>query len=191
MENTNELLAKLHESRQTYYDNNKKNSFFKNKQKSKCAQHIMENMDLNTLLSNTIYIIPNTSNIYFDYTIFKLFANETIYNDLVIYTYNVIVECIQKYNCYTTHLNLKGLTITALDRYKHLIELFNQYCVFKSEYVNINVYLQQSYIYNSPSCINMLCSILKSLIEPLTYSKIVLLEPSQSEFQLKQLLEMA
>jgi hypothetical protein len=98
------------------------------------------------------------------------------------------MECIQKNNVYTSHANIKGLTVTAVERYKILVEKFNQYCIMKNEFENINNYLKNSYIYNSPSCINMVLPILKSLIEPSTFSKIVLLDNKKSDEYLQQLL---
>jgi hypothetical protein len=212
MENSNELFEKMNEYKKGYYEKNSKNLFFKNSQKQNCAQHIASQMDLPTLLSKTCYIIPNTSNIYFDYTLFKLYANESIYDAIVVHTYNTISECISKYKCYSSHLNIKGLTITAIERYKVIIEKYNQYCnhlnvntnvftaierykVIIEKYnqycnqlnVNTNVFLEKWCIYNPPSCINMAIPVIRPLLDPLTFSKIVLIDNKESEKQLSLL----
>lgn len=185
MENSNELFEKMNEYKKGYYEKNSKNLFFKNSQKQNCAEHIASQMDLPMLLSKTCYIIPNTSNIYFDYTLFKLYANESIYDAIVIHTYNTISECISKYKCYSSHLNVKGLTMTAIERYKVVIEKYNQYCNHLN--VNTNVFLEKWCIYNSPSCINMAIPIIRPLIDPLTFSKIVLIDNKDSDKQLSLL----
>ena len=58
----------------------------------------------------------------------------------------------------------------------------------KNEYENMNNFLKNCYIYNSPSCINMVLPILKSLIEPSTFLKIVLLDNKKCDEYLQQLL---
>ena len=184
----NELMEQMNEYKKSYYDNNKKNVFFKKSQKMDCAQHITNQLDLPTLLSKTFYIIPNTTNVYFDYPLFKMYANDQIYDIVVVHIYNTIMECIQKNNVYTSHANIKGLTVTAVERYKILVEKFNQYCIMKNEYENMNHFLKNCYIYNSPSCINMVLPILKSLIEPSTFLKISLVDNKKSDEYLQQLL---
>ena len=185
MENSNELFEKMNEYKKGFYEKNSKNLFFKHSQKQNCAEHIASQMDLQMLLSKTCYIIPNTSNIYFDYTLFKLYANESIYDAIVVHTYNTIVECISKYKCYSSHLNVKGLTITAIERYKTIIDRYNQYCIQLN--VNTNIYLEKWYIYNPPSCINMIIPIIRPLIDAVTFSKITLIDSKESEKQLSVL----
>ena len=60
--NKNDLQDKIKNLQDTYYQNNKKNTFFKNKQKYDCAETITQQVNINTLLQNTIFlfIIPIT-----------------------------------------------------------------------------------------------------------------------------------
>ena len=88
------MNSKFHEKiaqlQTDYYKNNNKNMFFKSSQKLDCAATITGAMDIRSLFENTIYILPNTNRIYFDYPFFKTFATPAIFESLVTYIYELI-----------------------------------------------------------------------------------------------------
>jgi len=117
----NNLINEIKEFQNNYYSVNKKNFFFKKQQKIDCATEISEKCDINTLLNNSVFIIPNTNSIFFDYTIFKVFANPANYNNIINHINHLINYCIQYFERYNVHINLSSFTITAYERYKKLI----------------------------------------------------------------------
>ena len=68
--------------KQEFYDSQKKKTFFKNAQKSELAQYICSNMDENVLIERTFYNKEGTCIIFFDYTVFKTFANPQNYEKI-------------------------------------------------------------------------------------------------------------
>jgi hypothetical protein len=76
---SNNLLDDLEKYKSSYYSENKKNVFFKKDQKMDMASKIATEFNLDDLIRKTIYIIPGTNQIYFDYNVFKMYAHPTNY----------------------------------------------------------------------------------------------------------------
>ena len=93
----NDLLKKIAELQGNYYSDNQKNIFFKKSQKNDCAASISKTLDTQTLLANTIYLINNTNRIYFDYNIFKTYANENNYELIIDRIITLFDCCIEKF----------------------------------------------------------------------------------------------
>ena len=60
--------------RETYYKDNKKNTFFNKSQKSDIAEQVCNNIDFDTLIRNSILVQVNTVTI--EYPILKLFCHD-------------------------------------------------------------------------------------------------------------------
>jgi hypothetical protein len=127
---------------------------FKNASKLECSQFIWENINSREeLIRLTIFYDDN--NIYINYPIFKLFAIPDIYEIIVNYIIDIIVELINKNGNYNIHINIDGFTISAAERYRGIVGIMFER-VFKTQYVN---YLQKIYLYNPPSVIDFLKNI--------------------------------
>ena len=183
MAQNSDMLELLNKMKNEYYTNESKNMFFKNAQKEKCAQSISKQIDFSELLKNMAYIIPGTNKIYIDYPIFKSFANETNYGNIINYIIEKIMSCIQQYNMYEMHLNLKGFTISAAERYKSVIQLFcNQCCTSSPDATNgFSKHLINMYIYHTPSMMETIFKGFSKMIDPLIKHKILLYSKSDSD----------
>ena len=152
MEN-NSILEKVNELKNTYYSDNGKNVLFKNKQKFECANNIINSIGIDDLIRKTIYIIQDTNNVYIDYTLFKLFATPEQYNRIVDYAISAINFSINKYGSYEVHINLDTFTVSAAERYKHIIIIFLNSCRDRSLYSGCfslnraNVFLTNNVVY--------------------------------------------
>ena len=153
-----------------------------------CAQQISNNFDLNDLIEKTEYNIPNTSSVYFDYTIFKLYAHESNYQLLINHILRIFDYCIDTYGEYVVHVNLDSFTVSAAERYKKIIELFNLSCIQNTNYLYTKQ-LKTWYIYYPPSVIDMIQQILKSVIESEVLNKINVISKKDSSEELKKLLQ--
>ena len=91
-----EIINQIENFKLNYYSTNNKNMFFKNNQKLQVAEKISNQFDLDILLEKTVYSINGSSNIYLDYTIFKLYANEYNYEKIIVYICNLIESTIEK-----------------------------------------------------------------------------------------------
>ena len=163
--NSNDLLQDLEKFKEDYYSKNSKNMFFKKSQKADCARKICEEYNINDLLKQTAYFIPTNNEIFFNYPMFKLFANEENYTTIIDYVFELINSSISLYGKYIIHIDLSGFTVTAAERYKGLIMLFNARCIQSVDIRYIN-YCEKWYIYNPPLVIDMIGKIVYPLLHP-------------------------
>ena len=170
-----QFLSEVNNYKNDYYSNNRKGMIFKKTQKLDLAKNISNQFDLKTLITNSIFIIPNTNNIYLDYTILKLYIHPDNYNSLIDYIFYLQDDLIQQYKTYNIHINLDTFTISAAERYKSLIELYSKkcedLCVNKSEdefYTNL---VDKLCIYNTPNIIDTIITLLKPIIPPVINTK--------------------
>ena len=70
---------KITQLQNNYYKDNTKCVLFKSNQKIDCANTISNAFNKNELFSNTVYILSNTNQLYFDYTFFKTYATPPIF----------------------------------------------------------------------------------------------------------------
>jgi hypothetical protein len=190
MQNKNELLDQMSKFKEDYYSQNTKNTFFKKNQKIDLAKQVSLSFDINMLLQKTGYIIPGTQHIYFDYTVFKTFANEDNYNLIVSYILNLFQTCITDHGEYIVHVNLDTFTVSAAERYKNLITLFNE-CCMSNKSIEYSKMLKFWKIYYTPSVIDMITKILKTVLEPEIIQKIIFVSKKDSEEKLQNLFESA
>ena len=184
---TADLILKMNKYKEEFYKTNTKNTFFKNKQKMELARKISENFNMNEMLRLTAYIIPNTPHIYFDYTVFKLYANETNYTEIAQFVLNRFEECIHQYGEYVVHVNLDSLTISAAERYKRLIEVFNVLCIQNTS-IHFTDRLRCWYVYNPPSVLDMIHKILITVLDKDAISKINIVSKKDSPEILSKIL---
>jgi hypothetical protein len=190
MQNNNDLIGQMSKLKEDYYSQNAKNTFFKKNQKIELAKQMSSTFDINLLLQKTGYIIPGTPNIYFDYTVFKLFANEDNYNLIVSYILNLFQTCITNYGEYIVHVNLDTFTVSAAERYKNLITLFNESCISNTS-IEYSKMLKFWKIYYTPSVIDMITKILKTVLEPEIIKKIIFISKKESDEKLQNLFDLA
>lgn len=182
MEN-NDLKTQVDSFKEQFFAHNKKKLFFKNKQKMEIAQKISESFDINDLIKRTSFILPNTNKIYIDYTIFKLYANENNYEIILTHIIKLYMYCIETYNSFEVHVNLKSLTPSATEKYKKCIELFN----IMTSNCTISNYLTSWYVYNPPSMIDIIKHILIYVLDPIVMNKVVVYSKTESNDKMNQL----
>jgi hypothetical protein len=118
---SNNTIDKLEKAQDSYYEKNTRHVFFKNKQKLDCANYISNNMNLEELIQSTIVILPNTNKIYYNYLLFKLYANEKCFELLYIHMIKLIQTILMNYPTFEFHINLQTFSISACQRYYQLI----------------------------------------------------------------------
>jgi hypothetical protein len=169
-----------------FYNENGKNTFYKKAQKLECAEFISSRFDINQLIQQTMFIIPNTNIVYFDYTVFKQYANPSNYEIIVNEVLALFTQCIEKYGSFEAHIQLAGFTISSTERYKTVIQSFCQKCLQSTtKYCNLLTYM---YIYNTPLMIDNITTFLKPFISPVVYGKIIKYNKTESPELLKMLL---
>ena len=172
MQSDNNIAQQIQELQSKFYNGTSKNRMFKNDQKLECATMVSDNLNLPTLFSSCIYIIPHQNNIYIDYQILKGFVCPNIYPQIVEYTTNLANQCIDKYQVFSLHINMETFTITAAQRYKYLIELFCNKCFQKGG--QFQEQLQYIHLYKYPSIIPMLRKMFSHFIDDSARGKLIL-----------------
>jgi hypothetical protein len=183
---SNNFMNELEQFKSTYYSDNKKCAVFKTQQKHDLATKICSQFGQEELFAKSVYPIRDTNKVYIDYPVFKMFVNPSNYQAFVLFTQSAFNDAINKHGSFECHVNLLGLTISAVERHQHLIELF---CTDPSErdgmeYTN---YLTKVYIYNTPSIIDNIINIIKRLIEQDVLKRLVKYTRGETPYQLSVL----
>ena len=183
---SNNLMNELEQFKTAYYSDNQKCAVFKAAQKHDLATKICSQFGQDELFKKSVYPIRDTNKVYIDYPVFKLFVNPSNYEAFVLYCQNIFNQTIQKHGTFECHINLHGLTISAVERHQRVIELF---CADPSvrggvEYTN---YLTRACIYNTPSIIDNIVNLLKRLLDPDIMKRLVRYTKGETPYQLSQL----
>ena len=179
------IIDQMNELKNQYYVENDKNLFFKKKQKMKVASAISEKIDMSQVLAKTIYIIPDTNHVYFDYTLFKLYAHPSNYTLIVSYAVQLVNICVKKYGSYEMHLNLNTFSISALNRYRECIDLYlNESVKSSAEYYNLIACL---HIYNTPAVFDTIADMLNKMIHPEVKRKVKKYNKTESDIIIQQI----
>lgn len=184
-----ELSKKIEALKNGFYIDNKKPVLFKTASKSQCASTICSEIGIATLLLHSIFIIPNTNRLFFDYTIFKSYANPENYSFIVDFISDKIKTCITTYGSYEVHVNLDTFSVSACQRYKEVIQLFCNRCISNNS--GYSKELTVMYIYNAPYMFQQISNMLRPFIDYSVLGKIVLCEKSQSAIAIQRLIKNA
>tara|TARA_B100000886_G_scaffold332246_1_gene284737 strand:- start:349 stop:921 length:573 start_codon:yes stop_codon:yes gene_type:complete len=185
--NKNELQDKIKNLQDTYYQNNKKNTFFKNKQKYDCAETITQQVNIDTLLQNTLFFIHNSNHLFFHYPTFKTFANPNNFENIVHYFINICFEKLKSYDKILLHVNWKGYTISSHQRYVDLYTLFiNIGRIRNFELENI---LDRLLVYNPPAMMEQITNLFRPIIAPAIINKIELVDKKNSDDEIQNLFD--
>jgi hypothetical protein len=179
----NELVSLQDE----FYASSGKNVFFKKKQKMQCAQSITNTYSIDVLVNNTCYMIPDSDDkIFFDYRIFKIYACTDNYSIIIARVVLLLNTAIAKTGRYEFHMNLNMFSASAAERYKGIIEIFCKDCLNSNTLYS--ELLTNFYMYNTPSMIELVTSILRRWIPPIIQTKVVFFRKNESGEKLLKLL---
>jgi hypothetical protein len=181
-----DIQSKLNNINAAFYATNPKKTFFKDSQKIECAEYVTQKLDAETLIKNTVYVLPNTSKVFFNYSLFKRYANPGVYTSIIKYILQLIDSCIKRYNSFEMHVDLNTFSVSAAHRYKGAIEMFCSECLSSGSNAAIYEHLTRFYIYNIPSMIDHISVILNPFINEQIKSKIEYVSKRDSVSQLEQ-----
>ena len=181
----NDFLTQITNLQQQYYSTHTKNTFFKSQQKIDCANVISQQLDIQTLLNNTIYIIPNTNILFVDYPVFKLYANSQNYNVIIQRIIDKTSEIIAIYGNYELHLMLKSFSISAAERHKDVVRNYYQTCAnANTDFANL---INRLCIYHTPNVMENIITMFSAFLDPAVKRKMVLFSKSESDALLRRI----
>jgi len=185
MDDQSNILDQMNAMKEQYYKDNDKSWLFKKKQKLQCAETISNQFDIGAALQKTAFLVPNTNKIYMDYPVFKLFANPSNYAVIIQYLFSLYDLAIQRDGSYEIHVNLNSFTVSSIERYKELFQMFYDYSYSASTpYTSL---IAQLYIYNTPSILEHAASMWKKIVAADVMKKMAILNRSESEARLEEL----
>jgi len=181
------IVDEVNQYKDNYYESNKKNSFFKEKQKAELTNQITNNFDMQKLMDATTMIIPNTNKVYINYEIFKLYANESNFQTIINDILAKFTSCVQQYKSFECHLNIAGFTTTAAQRYQNAVQLFCDTCLNNN--TDHTTDMSTLFIYNTPLVFDTIRKMLNPFIHEEIKKKLVTISKKDSEEKLQELLK--
>lgn len=163
-----ELFQQVNSMRDEYYEQNGKNRIFKSSQKNQLATEVCNRFNLQQMIQHTSYIIPNSNKLYFSYPLFKTYGNPENCGDMSMYVKeHLITQILQTRPNFEMHVNLKGFTVSACQRFFSAIKwLFDENTDLTERMVHL-------YIYHTPNVIDQIRKLLylciQSILDKITY----------------------
>jgi len=165
-----DILSRIESARKNYYDDKPKNMLFKKQQKFECAESVISNVDLATVMPLLFRIDGNT--IFVNYSIFKAIATPTIYMDMANFLFDSTQKIIETYSKYNLCLDLAGVTMSAIERYRAFVVLVSSEGMKNSR--GLLKHLDLVHVHNPPTFVEYLCSIVIPIIDPSIKDKFVI-----------------
>ena len=181
------IVREMNLAQREFYDTSSKNSLFKKSQKMECARLVVDRFNFEEVMECTCYRLPgNPIAIFFDYTVFKMFANERNYTAIVQYIMALLDSVIQTYGKYEFHTNIQSFTVSAAERYRPIIDIFSNTCIASNTlYSEV---LTTFYTYHTPSIVETIRKMLGPIVPPLIKTKLIFVSKKDSDAQLRALL---
>lgn len=165
--NNNNFDNIIKEKTEEYYNSNKKNRIFKNKQKSEIAKEISNSININQYLKTVIYPDnDNPNHLFFSYEKLKPVNHPDNYKLFLNYIDQLLISILNTHDKYYFHVDIFSLTMSGLQRIKPLIDLFATTEFNHGKYNSRGEGMEKIYIYNSPKMINNM----RSIVEPMIFS---------------------
>lgn len=180
------LEKKLEELKNNFYKDNKKNTFFKNKQKIECSKSINNSISFDLLVESTFQTNKTTNKIIFHYPIFKTYANYDNANRIIEYFFHIVKEKLDHFQTYELHINMDSYTITSHERFKDMYyKLFEKN---NKENLLFNQNLLVLNVYNSPSILVTLNPFFSAFVKSDISDKVILFSKKETGDKLKKLI---
>lgn len=174
--NTDELLNQMQNFKNEHYKLEKKNVFVKKNQKLNFAKKMSETFNLEDMIQRTIFIIPGTNKICFDYTVFKLYACSDNYEKIMDYILSLYDFILLKYPNFEANIMLNTFTISAAERYNVAIKRFCSKCI-TPKYGEL---ITKINIYYTPLMIEAISSLLKPFVDKEVVKRVVMFSKEES-----------
>lgn len=173
------------EKQDEYYIAHSKSFLFKNKQKNHCADEMTQHFKISDLIRTTIYQIPETNIVFFDYPLFKTYATPSIYETIIQTILELFTGIINSHGSYQIHANMDTFSMSASHRYGDIIRDFCNKCLTSE--TRFADYMEKFCIYNTPAVMKNISKLFNPLINENVKKRIELIDKKESEPRLKQL----
>ena len=118
--------------------------------------------------------VKEPNHIFFDYPLFRTFAQPSMYKDFIEYILGLIQTCVAQHGAFEMHVNLKSFSVTGAQRYLELIRMFCGHCLHSD--TEFSKLLTKIYVYNSPKLLESISTLLRGFLDETVKEKIVFLK---------------
>lgn len=143
-----------------YYNENTKNRIFKKDQKLDCAHYVTKHINIDELIENTLYYVPNTNILIYDYTMYKTYIYPDMYAYFNAHFVNMFQYGIDNFQKVNLYIQSDTFTVSAFERYRdsiqHLIKIIPYGWVQYAETITL---------FNCPSMIENILNLLYMLLD--------------------------
>lgn len=143
-----------------YYSQNTKNRIFKKDQKLDCAHYVSKHISIDELIENTLYYVPNTNILIYDYTIYKTYIYPDIYPYFNNHFVNMFQYGIDNFKKVSLYVQSDTFTVSAFERYRDSI----QHLIKTIPYGWVQ-YAESITLFNCPSMIENVLNLLYVLLD--------------------------
>ena len=167
-------LSNIKNTQDIFYSISKKKTFLKENQKIQCAEAVLKQFSIHHLIAKTIHVCENSNKIFISYAIYKTYAIANNYQLIIDTLIQIITQTIQKFGKFEIHIDLDLFTSTAMQRNLNVFQLYYDTCCKVGLYYNEKT-LDKIIIYNTPSVIQSLSTLLTKFTDKSIKEKITLL----------------
>ena len=183
LQQSHNYLEELQQTQHKYYETHQKNTIFKNNQKRDCAAFVAAENDLQKMVKCTAFIVPNTNVIYYNYLVFKTYGGINTHGILYNHLFTLIDTILQNHDSFEFHVNLKTFSISACQRYQHLIsDSIDSSPVFNEK-------MSKVVIYHTPFVIDQIAKMLYSSVKDFL-DRVEMVRGTESEQRISQLFDL-
>lgn len=184
------LEQQMNALKDSFYSSEKKNAVFKKNQKEMCARSVSEQICVDDAIKTSFFTVAR-GDFYLNYPLMKLYLNDTNFERITDRLIEAILDTIADNgnNQIRIHVNLNGFTVSAAERYKHVLQYFSNAC--NDRQIVITPFVEHVFIYYTPVVMASIIDILKFCIEPEIQERFVLISKDESEHKLCELFQQA
>lgn len=162
---TDEFVSRAESIGSTYYGENRKNVLFNRKrQKDEVAALVTKELSVERCIQEAVYHERDSDEgrIAINFPNLKRIAHPDIYVDICKHGISLVDRCIEKHGTYSVSVNLAGLTVSGMDRFRVLIEMF--FSLVPAEDVSFAQCIRSVVVYNAPSFFDSVHQIVRRFI---------------------------
>ena len=167
-----EIMSKINNAKEQFYNDHQKNTFFKKQQKFECATSVMSGLNENDVLASVFMVSEDV--IVFNYKLFKTVAHPDYYTKMADYLFFASSNLIAAYGSYRIFVNCNGVTISAIERYKDFVSVVSKRGLINDKGLLAKLSIIQ--IYDPPSFVDHGLKIIIPLVDNNLWSKICIMK---------------
>jgi hypothetical protein len=146
---------------------------------------VCKNYNIQELLNDTVYIVKNKNILFIDYQIFKMYMVKEIYNLIIQHFIETLTTLLKSYSTFEVHVNLKGLTVSSLQKYSGIFSIFYDTCNIRN--IVFSHFITRCCLYNISSSIDTISKIIKQFVDDSVKKTVVFYNERETENVLKNI----